>query len=151
MLFRSVTQPILDLNGNIIHYQGVILNISEIILAEQAVKDEIQRFQLLFNYANDAIFMHPLNSKTSLGNFIDVNEIACKRLGYTKEELLQLSPADIGIDEKDRIFEIINKIIADGSAVFETVHISKQGEKIPVEVNTFLVELKGKEIGRAHV
>ena len=31
----------------------------------------------------------------SYGDFIEVNEVACKRFGYTKDEFLKLSPSAI--------------------------------------------------------
>ena len=47
----------------------------------------------LIEQAPDAYFLHDYS-----GRFIDVNRRACESLGYTREELLQLSVFDIEID-----------------------------------------------------
>ncbi len=144
---RDITQPRQDSNGNITHFQGVILDITEMTMAEQAAKESSERFQLLFNNANDAIFIHQPdfdNTLNPLGNFIEVNDMACERSGYTKEELLQMSPYDIGIVDQDQVFRTVKKILANGGELFETVHVTKQGAKIPVEINSFHVEIMGK-------
>ena len=63
------------------------------------------------------------------------------QLGYTKEELLLLSPYDITTDLSEKISGIEDNISAFGSHVFETIHLTKKGRQIPVEINSFLVEL----------
>jgi PAS domain S-box-containing protein len=50
-------------------------------------------FEALLNQASDSFFVHDFN-----GKFIEVNNGACRTLGYTKEELLQLSVTDIEQD-----------------------------------------------------
>lgn len=59
--------------------------------AERAILESENRFRLLFNTGNDAVFVHPLRE----GAFFEVNKVACKWLGYSREELLELSPGDI--------------------------------------------------------
>ena len=68
-------------------------------------KEELEhsrnKYRKLFNYANDAMFVISLDQKSpNYGCFSDVNNVACKRLGYTREELLQKTPFDIS-DPKD--------------------------------------------------
>ncbi len=50
---------------------------------------------MLFNNANDVVLVTQLSDDKSYGDFIEVNEVACKRLGYNKEEFLKLSPSAI--------------------------------------------------------
>ena len=40
------------------------------------------------------MFVHEINDKEP-GKFIEVNDTACKRLGYSREEFLKMTPADI--------------------------------------------------------
>lgn len=62
---------------------------------ELDLKTSESRYRSLFNGINDAVFVHPLKSE-GFGHFHEVNDIACQRLGYTREELLKLSPKGIG-------------------------------------------------------
>jgi PAS domain S-box-containing protein len=101
---------------------------------EQALDESEVKFQKVFNNSNDAIFI--INSE---GRFIDVNSIACRELGYSREELLQLSPLDITMPEfAVRVSDHVRETLEKGSGVFETVHLTKDGAEIPIELTTQL-------------
>ena len=59
-----------------------------------ALKESEERFRIFFNSGSDIIFVSELQ-ESSLGNFIAVNDIASKQLGYTRDELLKMSAYDI--------------------------------------------------------
>jgi PAS domain S-box-containing protein len=40
------------------------------------------------------MFLHKLHGKNP-GNFLEVNDVACQSLGYTREELMNMGPQDI--------------------------------------------------------
>lgn len=70
------------------------------------------------------------------GRLVEVNEIACKMLGYTREEMLGMRVSDIESSEtpeqtKARI-EMIAKM---GEARFESKHRCKNGRIIDVEIS----------------
>ena len=88
-------------------------------------------FHTLFDAISDAIFITNLD-----GRFVEVNDSACKRLGYSRDELLLLGPADIDHPQNKRnISEKVKAILTQGNLVFDSVHISKDGIEIPVELN----------------
>src|SRR5271157_1839024 len=62
---------------------------------EQRLKASEKRYRILFNSTEDAIFVHEITPDGMLGSFLEVNDVACRRLGYTREEILQLSVEDI--------------------------------------------------------
>ena len=79
------------------------------------------------------------------GRFIHVNRSACMRLGYSYEELLQLSPADIDTPEAAaKVPERTKAILEQGKLVFETTQVSKDGIPTQVELNSRLIEFDGK-------
>jgi len=106
---------------------------------KKALKMAEKKFRDLFDCANDAIVICNLE-----GHFLEVNKTFCERLGYTKEELLHLTPADINSPEYAALaLERIEELKKKGSLFFETVHIRKDSKKIPIEVSSRLIEYEG--------
>ncbi len=107
----------------------------------RALERSERRYRLLFNSLSDAVFAFPVDEEGRPGSFISVNDVACERLGYTREEFLRLDLTDIDEPEYfEQAAERIKLIFEEGGAVFESVHRTKDGRRIPVEVNTHLVE-----------
>jgi PAS domain S-box-containing protein len=112
--------------------------------AKAALLDSEKRFRLIFNSGTDAIFLNAVENGKP-GHFIEVNEIACKRLGFTREELLGLSPEDIEDPEWSKEHrELKEELIEKKGKLYEMTHITKGGKKIPVEINTRLIDFAGK-------
>ena len=84
------------------------------------------------------------------GRLIYVNEEACRTLGYSNAELLQMSVADIDPDwTADRWDEAWPALREKGAAVIETTHRRKDGSLLPVQVNASHFEYDGKEYNLA--
>jgi two-component system, cell cycle sensor histidine kinase and response regulator CckA len=104
-----------------------------------------ERYRLLFNSATDAVFVHKFAADGMPGRFIEVNEAACRRYGYTREELLRMRPLDIDAPEGlAAIPDAMRKVAAEGRATWEGLHITKDGRKIPVEITNVLFDLLGE-------
>ncbi|NYT14625.1 MAG: PAS domain S-box protein [Methanomassiliicoccales archaeon] len=104
-----------------------------------------EKFRAIFNNSNDSILLHGLTPEGLPGNFIDVNKAACDRLGYTEEELMNLSVVDIDADDS-HVEGVIKELNKKGHTAFECVHLSKDGKRIPVEVNAHLFTLDNEEV-----
>ena len=63
--------------------------------AEIAFKESEKRYRALFNNASDAIFIHEIKDLYEGTSFVDVNQVACDRYGYSRDELFALGPKDI--------------------------------------------------------
>ncbi|GAB4286373.1 MAG: hypothetical protein Kow0098_01500 [Ignavibacteriaceae bacterium] len=97
------------------------------------------RFRFLFNNINDAIFVIKLSSNKSYGDFIEVNDVACSRLGYTREEFLRLSPSAIvppGFIEEYN--SVIERLPDEKHVIFELAHKAKDRRIIPVEISAHI-------------
>jgi PAS domain S-box-containing protein len=111
---------------------------------EQNLKNSEEQYSVLFNSGNDAAFVFRLYADGEVGNFLQVNDMACERLGYTREELLQRSLRDILPPEAILREATLRERLATGErCLFETEHLAKDGRTIPVEVNARLVDLGG--------
>lgn len=112
-------------------------------------KEELEqsrdKYRKLFNYANDAMFVISLDQDSpNYGFFSDVNNVACKRLGYTREELLRKTPVDISRDkDPDYNKQLEIRLKTDGNANFQTAYIKKDGTQLPVEVNALRLTIDG--------
>ncbi len=104
-----------------------------------------ERYGDLLNAFNDAVLVNPLiNGKA--GKFIEVNDVACTRLGYSREELLTLSPSDIDAERMTPGREDALRMLAQtGRYVFEMVHVGKDGKQIPVEISSRVFQKDGKD------
>ena len=116
------------------------------IIAESAYKRSEERFRILFNSANDAVFAHHPTPDNLPGKFFEVNDVACKMLGYTRKEMYGLSPMDIVAWDKAGLTpkEAMKNLASSGQALIESAFIAKDGRQIPVEVNIHLFELQGQ-------
>ena len=104
----------------------------------------IERLEkLLLNAIPDALFL----TRCSNGQFIDVNHSACEILGYSHSELRTMGPVEIDSPEfQGKVPERIKEIQTHGKLLFESAHITKTGEVIPVEINSQVIHLDGHPV-----
>jgi PAS domain S-box-containing protein len=140
-----VTAQVVKASGRSV-YHCVWRDITERKRVEDLLRESEQRYRRLFNSGYDAVFVHQeALAGNGQGKFIEVNDIACQRLGYTREELLQRTPRDISAPETLAVVpEIRARLAAEKFAVSEGVHITKDGRRIPVEISTHVFDLNGK-------
>jgi len=106
------------------------------------------KYSALFDGLNDAIFIHELK-REGFDTFIDVNKAACQRLEYSREELLSMSVKDI--DKEDIVLQngsFEGRAILEKNKwnVFETIHTSKSGKRIHVEITAKIFNIDGKQL-----
>ncbi len=112
---------------------------------EVALQDSEARYRHLFEFINDAVLVHFIEEDGQPSRFVEVNDIACQRLGYTRKELLQLTPIDIAAPDKNsELPEIREKLQSHGHTLLETVHLTKDGRRVPVESNIRLFNYNGQ-------
>lgn len=100
----------------------------------------VGELQELLDGMNDAVMVVDFE-----GNFVDVNQVAVERLGYPRDELLSMGPADISPPaHAEQVSERLRKIEENETLVFESVQISAPGEEIPVEINASRVTYRGE-------
>lgn len=119
-------------------------------LKQQALElaRERDRFSALFQNSNDAVFLHSMEPGGIPGKFIEVNDVACERLGYSREELLALTPADIDVsDMNESRRAALETLLSSGRVVFEMAHSTKDGRRVPTEISSRVFDYGGK----AHV
>ena len=113
---------------------------------QDALKTSEERQRSLFDNAYDSIFITDLKTK----KFIDVNDNACNRLGYSRQELLSMSYRDFS-DESIDVGAIIKELYETGSVKCESIHLHKDGTRIPVEISSQIIELRGAKVHQSFV
>ncbi|MBU4447310.1 MAG: PAS domain S-box protein [Proteobacteria bacterium] len=119
--------------GAVLHCRTVM---SDITLRKQA-EIELKLKERLLDGASDSIFLHDLT-----GQFIYVNEAACRDRGYEKEELrgqdvwTLIAPDYAATREKT-----LQDLLAQGEITFESAHVRKDGSVMPVEIHARIIDL----------
>jgi len=131
--------PARDGAGQIIGLRWILRDLTENIRTEQTLREREYHYRTLFDHAGDAIFIHNLT-----GRYLDVNQVACESVGYTREDLLHMTPADITAPElRDCLPERMSNLQQAGHLFCETVHLRRDGSRFPVELNCRLIEYAG--------
>ncbi len=129
---------------------GEVVALFDDITEYRKTQDELakseERLRLLFDHIRDGVFVHPIFENGDPGRFEMVNAAACRTLGYTEEELLQMSPRELDDPEQSSRYipEVTHHLLQDGQVLFDAVQVSKSGTGIPVEVSSNSVELSGR-------
>ena len=152
--FETWFSPLKDDRGTVTQVIGVAVDITERIRTDKELhryrdhleelveartleleraNERLKRFRFALDSAADNIYIvDPQTMK-----FLDLNDSAVRALGYSREELLTMGPADIqaggGAGDVLRVYADVR----DGRTelgMFETEHRRKDGEAFPVEV-----------------
>ncbi len=111
--------------------------------AEERLRQSEEKYRHLFEYANDSIFI----VEPSTRRFLNVNENAARRLGYSRAELLRLTLDDIDTPAAAAHNEaIIRELQETGSVIFEHAHRRKDGTEMPVEISSRVIEYGGRRV-----
>jgi PAS domain S-box-containing protein len=101
-----------------------------------------QRFRRLVDNAGDTFVL-----RTQEGKILDVNKHACESLGYSREELLSMTIADIDPDFARQNVERYSKLPPDAYPVsFEGAQRRRDGTRFPVEIRLTMLYADGQRL-----
>jgi PAS domain S-box-containing protein len=85
-----------------------------------------------------------------------VNDLACQKLGYTREELLVRTPREITLEYEEVSPSILEQVMkaareADGQSrvTFEAILLDKAEGQVPAEISFEVFTLRGRRVGIA--
>jgi PAS domain S-box-containing protein len=102
-----------------------------------------EEYRVLFNNSNDAVFVFGLEEGGAT-NFTQVNDVACQRLGYSREELLERSIRDLHVPGTGEFSSTFQPLHAGDQCLFETEYLTRDGRRIPAEINARAFLLGGQ-------
>jgi|GEM_PF-935127 len=111
---------------------GFVRDITERYKAAEAIRLSEEKFRTLVEQASDGIFI-----SDQQGKYIEVNDSACRLLGYSREELLQLKGSDILSDDADKqtLPARYEELLSGKSFTSEKKLRRRDGSEIFVETN----------------
>lgn len=121
-------------------------DITSLKQAQVAILENKEKYRLLLENANDAIFFFNVNQNEER-YFTVVNDQACQLLGYSKNDFsrMNLSDIDTSMNQKN-ILNLQDRLNINNRLVFETEYLSKYGEKISVEISARQFLLQDREV-----
>jgi PAS domain S-box-containing protein len=127
--------------------QGIafVLDLSERKRAEQGLRASEARFRTFVDHATDAFILHSED-----GTIIDANRQACESLGYSRDELIGMSPLDVDPDvDKAFLRSLWARLDTEEIISFESRHRRKDGTIFPVEIRLRAFQDGGRRLGLA--
>lgn len=114
--------------------------------SERRLLEERDLYKTLIDSMSDAVFLSPLSPDGEYGTFYEVNSAACERLGYSREELLWMSPHSVNpAANRETVSALGRRLLREGSTLLEIIHVARDGTQIPVEVNAKVVRFRDQD------
>jgi PAS domain S-box-containing protein len=144
LTFETRYTPLTDDTGAFAGVIGVATDTTENRKAQQALRENEQRYRELFENANDIIYTHTLQ-----GNFTSLNRIGQEITGYSLEEALRMNIVDVLAPEYVSIARQMIAQKTDGKTptVYELEIIARNGRRVRLEVSTKLIYEDGTPAG----
>lgn len=139
---RHEAAKILDETGRPQFTQGVILDITDRKRAEFARRDSEARFKDLFNHVSEAVLVAAAKD----GRLLDANPSASELTGYSRDDLMSKSLADLFPEDHERIDHPAANGGGEGHDFIDVKVRTAHGDTLPVRLHSSLTRM-GDESG----
>ncbi|MBN2734679.1 MAG: PAS domain S-box protein [Methanomicrobiaceae archaeon] len=121
-------------------------NVITRLKALDELKNSENHYRMLFKDATDMIFLVRFDDIEKNGSIIEVNDMACKRLGYDNEEFQVLTIYDLDTNLSKKEVTAQKDILQKGGRISAIRSLlCKNGDEIPVELISHLIILDGSK------
>lgn len=125
---------------------AVYYDLTDHKLSETKLRESEEKFRRLFNDVHNAIILMESVSG-SPGKIIEVNDIASRKLNYTKEELLSMTLKDLLAEESlSKIPLLLGNADEQSHLILEMTLLSKNGQGVPFRINVHNYKLNGVDM-----
>ena len=110
--------------------------------AQDALRESEERYRRIFDASYDAIFLLAADD----GSILDVNEEACRMLGFSRDELMAMSAYDLHPREVHELEEFWTKVREQGRWKTEKLScLTVGGEAIPAQLSASTIVSEGRD------
>ncbi len=121
---------------------GIARDITAVQATQEALREREEIYSLIFNQAGDGIEL--VDAETL--RFVEVNDAACRLLGYEREEMLRMSLLDTQADPDEiTLREHMAGVRRVGRARFAHQHRRKDGTLLDVQISVQAIRLRGRD------
>ncbi|HKV57179.1 MAG TPA: PAS domain S-box protein, partial [Ktedonobacteraceae bacterium] len=122
------------------HVLGIVRDITERVQAEQQLREREEQYRNIFEASFDGI-----NISTLDGPIVEANPALCRIFGYTREELLSISPAVlIHPDSLHVMSEVLQEVGAGHESLKRATCLRKDGTSLLIESRVTPFTYKGQ-------
>ena len=145
----------------------------ELVRLHTLLDQRIEWGEALFNNSQDLVFVFAVDDSGLPEKFIQVNDMACRRLGHNREKLLGMTVLDIedtpvptstlgytrtelALMSDEEIMErqnvtssarhLVARVLEEGQVIYERVLVTRTGRRFPVEISARKFDLTGSTV-----
>jgi two-component system, cell cycle sensor histidine kinase and response regulator CckA len=120
-----------DINGKIVDVTCLGVDLTEGKLAMAALRESEARHRTILMTTMDGFWVVDIT-----GRLLEVNRAYCRMSGYSEEELLTMTIADLeAIENSEMVASHMQKVVVTGGDRFESKHRRKDGSLFDVEAS----------------
>jgi PAS domain S-box-containing protein len=111
------------------------------VAVRHATEDDLRLTQMAMDRSSEAIcLVHPS------GRYLNVNDATCRQLGYSREELLNMTIFDVAVHADQKLWQERWRLYREhGSLSFEGQRKTKDGRLIPVDITASYFKFDDRE------
>ncbi|MBC8096465.1 MAG: PAS domain S-box protein, partial [Akkermansiaceae bacterium] len=126
-------------HGKLVRLVGTHLDLTARKLGEEALREREAKYRAVIETSADGFWMIDRE-----GKILEVNDAYLRRSGYSREELLTMQVSDVeGLISPEAIQERIDRIVKNGTDLFETLHRAKDGTLWQAEIDASYWPISG--------
>jgi len=125
------TSVLRDENGVKTHNQGILVDITERKIAEEKIRKSEEKFRRIVETAAEGFLLMDENLAIT-----DVNDAYCNLTGYSREELIGITPLDLAtVEFRNYMASNRDSILAKEIRELEGTILAKAGHQIPILIH----------------
>src|SRR5918995_1413480 len=140
---REEAMLVRDSEGRPLFWQGILMDVTERKHQEEALRQSEALYRTVVEQAEENIFLVDAKSRRVL----DANDALLRSLGYTHDELKEMTLYDIVAHDQENVDLNIGRIMVEGHrSLGERQYRRKDGSLADVEVNVSAVPHNGEKV-----
>ncbi|MEZ4598572.1 MAG: diguanylate cyclase [Syntrophotaleaceae bacterium] len=115
-------------------------DVTESKMLAEVLRYSEKKYRTIFDSAGDYLFVHDFS-----WIILDVNQVACEKLGFAREDLLKQSLLDICGETRTRMGKILSQLQKTGEACIETRLVGADGKERNIWINSRAIEYDAEQ------